>query len=447
MKIKRVGITILVLLFSFVCFWGLSGYYEKPVFAEASCPSDIDEDSLECLDYLREQLGKLKGQQGVIQKQLEQEEYQQLSLNEKIVYTNNQIAQTENSIKSLEVEIAAQNIEISLLEKSIQDKEDNISVLGQEISTLEGAVNKRVAESYKYSFIGPLELFLDVRNLSSILRKTKYLTITRTQDRMHLAEFTQKAKKLKTEETLLSEEKAQLQVSRNRIEAEKIQLAETKKVLSAQKSERERLLAESKAKEAELLATYQANIKRVADLDKAIINYINTHQSEVVDEGWVTTGMAIGRMGNTGLSSGAHLHFGLNSGKKYVIGGFNWGYFYSDINLFAGGYLVKGPDSFLQWGPPCSWGTPCPWWSPLIYAGSTRVPLSGNYILMTQDDHQGHAIDLVPYSQNALGYKIDGAPVYPIMAGQLYKGVDGYGGKYAIVYHENGMVSVYLHLQ
>jgi murein DD-endopeptidase MepM/ murein hydrolase activator NlpD len=417
------------------------------VLAQASCPSHIDPDSLECLDYLRDQLGQLKQQQGTIQKQLEAEEYQQLSLNEKIAYTNNQIAETENSIKSLEVEIAAKNVEINLLQKSIQKKEDNISVLGQEINTLEGAVNKRVTESYKYSFIGPLEIFLDIRNISSILRKTKYLTITRTQDRIHLAEFSNKAKELETEEKLLSEERAQLQTSRNAIESERIELAETKEVLSAQKSERERLLAESRAKEAELLATYQANIKRVADLDKAIIEYINTHQSEIVDEGWVTTAMPIGRMGNTGLSNGAHLHFGLNSGKKYVIGGFNWGYFWSDIDVLANGYLVKGPNSFLQWGPPCSWGTPCPWWSPLIYAGSTRVPLSGNYILMTQDDHQGHAIDLVSYSQDAWGYKIDGAPIYPIMDGQLYKGVDGYGGKYAIVYHDNGMVSVYLHLQ
>jgi murein DD-endopeptidase MepM/ murein hydrolase activator NlpD len=179
----------------------------------------------------------------------------------------------------------------------------------------------------------------------------------------------------------------------------------------------------------------------VADLDKAIINYINTHESDIVDEGWVTTAMPIGRMGNTGLSYGAHLHFGLNSGKKYP----NWGYFWSDINLFSNGYLKRGGNSFLYWGDPWYW------WSPLIYSGSVRVPLSGAYIIMTQDEHQGNAIDLVSYSQNAWGkhgeYKNDGAPIYPIMDGQLYKGVDGYGGKYAIIHHTNGMVSVYLHLQ
>jgi peptidoglycan hydrolase CwlO-like protein len=447
MKKKNIVLTIFLGVFSLSFFFGLSRYYEKPVFAEVSCPSYIDPDSLECLDYLREQMGIVQDQQSSLQRQLEAEEYEQLSLQEKINYINNRISWTENNIRSLEVQIAAHNIEIKLLEDSIQKMEDNISVLGQEITTLEGAVTKRVTESYKYSFVGPLELFLDSKSFSSILRKTKYLIVTRNQDRLYLEEYSVKSAEIKNEEDILNEEKAELQATRNAIDENRIELAETRNDLSAQKDERERLLAESKVKEAELLAAYQANIKKVADLDKAIINYINTHQSEIVDEGWVTTEMPIGRMGDTGLSNGAHLHFGLNSGKKYVIGGFNYGYFWSDINLFSRGYLVKGPDSFLQWGPPCSWGTPCPWWSPLIYAGSVRVPLSGAYILMTQDEHQGNAIDMVSYSRNEWGYKNEGAPIYPIMDGQLYKGVDGYGGKYAVVYHSNGTVSVYLHLQ
>ena len=437
MKKKNIVITILLVVFSLSFFFGLVSYYEKPVFAEVSCPSYIDPDSLECLDYLREQLGIVQKEQGSLQRQLEAKEYEQLSLQEKITYINNRILSTENSIKELEVEIAALNVEISLLEQNINEKEENIAVLGQEINTLQGAVNKRVTESYKYSFVGPLELFLDSKGLSSILRKTKYLVVTRNQDKLYLEEFSNKSNVLKEEEATLSEEKAEIQEKRNSIDENRIELAKTKQELDAQKTERERLLAESKAQEARLLATYQANIKKVADLDKAIINYINTHQSDIVDGGWVTTGIPIGRMGNTGLSDGAHLHFGLNSGRKYD----GWGYFWSDINLFSSGYLKLGGNSFLYWGYPWYW------WSPLVYSGSVRVPLSGAYIIMTQDEHQGNAIDLVSYSQNAWGYKNEGAPIYPIMPGQLYKGVDGYGGKYAIIYHTNGMVSVYLHLQ
>lgn len=437
MNRRNILVTIGLVFFLVFSFIFLSSYKDDPVFAQASCPSSMDPDSIECLDYLRNQLGLLEKQQGTIQKQLKDEEYQQLTLSEKISYINNQIDQTEKVIKSLEVEIAANDVEIKLLEEAIDELEESISLLRQEISILENSVTKRVTESYKYSYVGPLELFLDIKNLSNILRKTKYLAMTRSQDKKSLEDYGEKIDDIEIEEKILEEKKADLQVARNSIEEEKIELAESRKSLSLQKVEREKLLAESKAKEAELLAIYQQNIKKLADLDKAIINYINTHQSEIVDGGWVTTGMAIGRMGNTGCSSGSHLHFGLNSGKKYD----GWGYFYSDVNLFSNGYLQLGGNSFLYWSRDN-------WWSPLILPGSYRVPLSGNYILMTQDEHQGNAIDLVSYNQNAWGYKNEGAPVYPIMAGQLYKGVEGVcGGKYALVHHTNGMVSVYLHLQ
>ena len=429
----KIGFFLLIFILSLL---SLLAYYDKPVLAEASCPSHINPESIECLDYLRNQLGEVQNKQRNLQKQIANEEYQQLSLQEKINYTNNLISQTENQIKILEVQIAALNIEIKLLENSISEMEDNISLLSQEIIQLENSVNRRVTESYKYSFVRPLELFLDVKSLSTIIRKSKYLAITRTQDKRYLEEYSDKVLGIKIEEEILADKRSYLQIARNKVDEERVVLSDTRKDLSAQKAEREYLLAQSKAKEAELLAVYQENVKKLADLDRAIINYINTHQSDIVDEGWVTPSIAIGRMGNTGLSSGAHLHFGLNSGRRYDW----WGYFWSDVNLFANGYLRKGGNSFLYWSHD-------DWWSPFVLPGSVRVPLAGNYIIMTQDEHQGNAIDLVSYSQNAWGYKIDGAPVYPIMEGQLYKGVDGYGGKYAIIHHPNGMVSVYLHLQ
>jgi peptidoglycan hydrolase CwlO-like protein len=151
--------------------------------AVSSCPSTMNPDSIECLDYLRKKLAEINSQQGSLQKNLNNEQYQQLSLQEKISYINNQIAQTESSINLLEVEIAAKDLEIKLLNKEIQIKEDNLSVLKQETDVLKDTANKRITESYKYSFIGPFELFLDSRNIDTVLRKTKYLLETRVIDK------------------------------------------------------------------------------------------------------------------------------------------------------------------------------------------------------------------------------------------------------------------------
>jgi peptidoglycan hydrolase CwlO-like protein len=440
MKKKNIVLTIFLGVFSLSFFFGLVSYYDKPVFAEVSCPSYMPPDSIECLNYLRDQRTKIQNEQLTIQRELKEEEYQQLTLSEKINYITNQIQQTENTIKTIEIDISSLNIEINMLEESIDEKEDNISVLGQEINILEGTVTKRVSESYKYSFVGPLELFLDMKGLSSILRKTKYLTITRTQERESLEVFASKAQELREEEALLSSQKDEVEEKRNSIDEERIELAITRKTLENQKSEREILLAESRAKAASLQAAYQANIRKVADLDNAIIQYINEHGDQMQDKGWVEAGQWIGNMGNTGCSDGAHLHFGLNSGYYYPW----WGYFKSDINLFSTGYLRVGEKSFFQWGPAYD-----NWISPYLHPGSLRLPLGGQYVIMTQTEHQGNAIDMVAYNYiNGTYQKYYGAPVYSIMPGNLKIGVEGVcNGEYAEITHPNGMVSIYLHLQ
>ena len=190
MKLGKTVLTIGfgTLLIAFFLF--LSGYNDSTVSA-ATCPSGMSD--VQCYNYLLEQYQQLQKEQGTLQNQLNQEQYKQLSLEDKISYMENQITQTQRLIKSLEVEIAAHDMEIKLLEKDIQDKEDAIALMKQEISVLEGTVNKRITESYKYSHLSAFDLFLDSKSFSNVLRKTKYLITTRSQDIASLEDYSQKA--------------------------------------------------------------------------------------------------------------------------------------------------------------------------------------------------------------------------------------------------------------
>lgn len=437
-KRSKVKYIFLFVIGIFTIFLTLNYTYTK-VYAEPLCPG-MDDNSWECNNYLREKSATLKDRNNDIQKQLDEEEYKQLTLSQKIIYIANQIEQSEKIIEMMEVDISAQTVEISLLEKELIEKEDSISIMKQEISILEESVNQRVEESYKYSFIGTLEIFLNGGNLDSILRKTKYLIETREKDKEALAEMNDKIGELRAEELDLANEKGELEEKKLGLEEQKTELVTEKRTLDNQKSIQANLLAESKKRETELIAEYQQNLDAVSAMDSAIIAYALAHADEMVDEGWVSTGEIIGYVGLTGKTSGEHLHFGLNSGTYYP----KWGYFWSDINLFSTGYLRKGPNSLFYWERD-------DWYSPIIYAGSLPLPLEGSYILMTQTEHQGNAIDLASFSQNAsniLDYKNYGAPVYAVMSGNLSRGVEGiYGGVYAQIEHPNGMVSIYLHLR
>lgn len=427
-------VTILLVMFSIFSFFFLFSYSEKDVFAQVSCPPDMKPESAACLNYLRDQLYTLQKQQGALQSKISDEEYQQLSLQDRIAYTNIQIEQTEQSIKILEVEIAAHNVEIDLLKKNIDEKEDSISVLGQEVSILGNTVTKRISESYKYSFVGPLELFLDVKNISTIIRKTKYLVITRSQDRKYLEDYNSKIIGIKEEERVLDEKKTELQAKRNAVETEQQELTLQKEMLKAQKTQRERLLVESKAREAELLAEYKRNMDLVAALDAAIIEYIGKYGNQAVDYGPVTAGTWIGNMGNTGLvfgsGGGYHLHFSIrdsHSGNPCS----------GNVSIFENGYLTIGKPSWLNG----AWG----WSWPYIHNGSFSLPIAGPYVIMSQDYHQGKAIDLISYrSDRTVNI---GAPIFAFMDGTLYKATDGHGGNYAYIRHSNGWSTCYLHLQ
>lgn len=432
---KRIGFTILLVATIIFSFLFISLHQKNSVLAQASCPPNIDPDSIQCLEYLERQISILEKQQGTLQKQLKNEEYQQLSLQEKISYINTQVIQTEQEIKTLQIEIAATDVEINLLEKEIKKHEDSISLLKQEISVLSATVNDRITESYKFSFVNQFEIFLDIRNISSVLRRSKYLATTRNKDKKALEQHASTVIELGKEEAELQKSKAELEIKKQVREEEKSKLAEVKQSLDSQKREREKLLAESRVKGAQLLAAYNSNISLKNQYDKAIIDYMNKHPEVFQYMGWVTTSTPIGRMGNTGCSSGSHLHLGLNSGKSYP----GWGYFYSDVNLFSGGYLKKA--GTIYW-PYYAWD------APIIVSGSARAPFSAPYIFMHQSEHQGNAIDMASYSKKDWGYKIEGAPVYPIMPGELETGIEKVcGGKFAKITHSNGMISIYLHLQ
>ncbi len=438
---KRVKYIVLFLTGIFTIFLLLNYTYTKVYAEEDLCPG-IDDDTWECVDYLSTQSEALHQKESDLEKELEDEEYQQLSLSQKINYITSQISQSEKLIESMEVEISAKTVEIGLLEKELLEKEDNISIMKQEISILEESVNQRIEESYKYSFIGTLEIFLDGGDLDSILRRTKYLIETREKDKEALSNMNDKVGELKAEELELASKKESLEQKKVDLEDEKTDLVAEKTELDKQKSEKDRLLVESKAREAELLVELKATKERTQELDNYILAYINAHMDDLKFTKSVTKGQPIGYIypSATRCSNGPHLHFAIDSRK-------NAKEFYPTVDIYASGYLNIGSASGRT---PAADG----WTYPYVLAGAYAVPIMGSGVYITQDYHDPNLNYIKDpgedqyYATDLSKDGISGSTVVVAAeAGAVAWGVDPCDQTYAVVKHSNGYRTIYVHLQ
>lgn len=413
---------------------------KQPIYAAEACPASMPiQERYLCL---QKELEKLESSQGSLQKKLKNEDYQQLSLSEKLSYITTQIAQTEKIISTLSIEITAQDIEISLLTEEIKNKEDGLSILNQEIKVLEETVNERVRQSYKYSYVGALELFFDVKNFDSIIRKTKYLIETRLRDKDSLLQYENKMDDLEQEELLLANNKAQLQIKRNDIEGEKERLTEEKVNLDSQKTEKASLLAQSQKREADYKAQLSSVTAALSTIDDRIseVSYELFKQGLLGNGTRIAAGQTIAYQGHTGCSYGSHLHFDIRN---------------------ASGTRIDPIPTYLSYS------------GGYVYANKYLAPLRSAY--RTQDYSSSHrALDLVSLSdgnQNYEKYTVpgglcpivdnliatrgnqayltgEGAPIKAISSGKVYYGVEStWGGKYALVKHDDGFSSFYLHIR
>ena len=431
--------------------------FKSDVNAAEACPESMGiQERYLCL---QKELQKLESSQGNLEKRLKDEDYQQLSLKEKLSYLTTQIAQNEEVIKTLHMEITAQDIEISLLTKEIQEKEDDLSLLTQEINILKETVNQRVTESYKYSFVGTFELFMDVKNFDEVLRKTKYLIETRIKDRNSLMQFSDKSQLLEEEEVLLASQKAQLQLKRNKIEEEKVTLLEEKKILDQQRVEKDRLLAESLRREAEYKKQLAEATAAISSIDEQISDVvIKLFNDGLLGNGMrVVAGQTVGYQGHTGCSFGSHLRFDIRTPSGYRVNPF------PSYLTYSGGYILS--NKYL---------------TPMSKAYLTQGYRSGHqaiHMVSLKDGNQNLERYKVPYGLCSVvdsilncrryGYSYcsnknqppvadwnlayltgEGAPIKAISSGRVYYGIESkWGGKYALVVHDDGYKSFYLHIR
>lgn len=341
-----------------------------------------------------------------------------------------QVVYLTTSIELTNAKIQNTKIKISQIEKDIETLTEKIENLENSLTNITKFLLDRIVATYIRGEKSYLSLLLTSNGFSDFVNRFKYMQKVQTNDRKLLFQLQNSKENFKDQKQQREEKKVELDLAKKQLEKEQVTLA-------IQKKEKELFLETTKNSEVRYKQELDAARREAEGIQRAASILSAAGVATRVNKGDV-----VGIMGNTGFSTGAHLHFSVYNLKE------------SDLNKFNFNSGYENPFSVLSSRSVPFDATSCddvstnqkttksigngswewPMSSPTVSQCFGHTPWSWRY---STGIHNG--VDMYD-DANTLIKSVESGNKYVYRGGQA-------AGNGVFIFHDNGKMTLYWHLQ